>query len=239
MTFSFSIIVDAWPIFASGLLVTIVFCAVATVLGLVFAVPIALAQLSKSPWWRMPARVLVEVIRDTPFLVQVFVIYFVLPAFGMPISTTAAGILALSVYGAVYFSESIRGAILSVPKGQVDAARATGMSYLLAMRKIVFPQMLGYALPPLGNQVIGLIKDSCDSVDHRRARAHHGFPERARYDLRGAGSFRRRDRALLGADVPGRVRSGEARAAHADAPFDVGLAPRARRPVTPSCEGRC
>jgi polar amino acid transport system permease protein len=160
MTFSFSIIVDAWPIFASGLLVTIVFCAVATVLGLVFAVPIALAQLSKSPWWRMPARVLVEVIRDTPFLVQVFVIYFVLPAFGMPISTTAAGILALSVYGAVYFSESIRGAILSVPKGQVDAARATGMSYLLAMRKIVFPQMLGYALPPLGNQVIGLIKDS-------------------------------------------------------------------------------
>ncbi len=160
MTFSFSIIVDAWPIFASGLLVTIVFCAIATVLGLVFAVPIALAQLSKSSWWRMPARVLVEVIRDTPFLVQVFVIYFVLPAFGMPMSTTAAGILALSVYGAVYFSESIRGAILSVPKGQVDAARATGMSYLLTMRKIVFPQMLGYALPPLGNQVIGLIKDS-------------------------------------------------------------------------------
>jgi His/Glu/Gln/Arg/opine family amino acid ABC transporter permease subunit len=160
MTFSFQVIIDAWPMFAAGLAVTIVFCAVATVLGLVFAVPIALAQLSRRPWWRWPARVLVEVIRDTPFLVQVFVIYFVLPAMGVQMSTTAAGIISLSVYGAVYFSESIRGAILSVPKGQVDAARATGMSYLLAMRKIVFPQMLGYALPPLGNQVIGLIKDS-------------------------------------------------------------------------------
>jgi polar amino acid transport system permease protein len=75
-------------------------------------------------------------------------------------SSTAAGILALSLYGAVYFSESIRGAILSVPKGQTDAARATGMSHQLVMRKIVFPQMMGYVLPPISNQLIGLIKDS-------------------------------------------------------------------------------
>jgi His/Glu/Gln/Arg/opine family amino acid ABC transporter permease subunit len=160
MTFDLSVIVDAWPLFLSGLVTTVIFCAVSSVLGLFFAVPIALAQLSKKLRWRVPAKILVEVIRDTPFLVQVFVIYFVLPAAGVPMSTTEAGILALSLYGAVYFSESIRGAILSVPKGQVDAARATGMSYLLAMRRIVFPQMLGYVIPPLGNQVIGLIKDS-------------------------------------------------------------------------------
>lgn len=160
MTFSISVIVDNWPTFTSGLLDTVIFCAASSALGLFFAVPIALARLSKRLWWRVPARFLVELIRDTPFLVQAFVIYFVLPALGVPMSTTAASILALSLYGAVYFSESIRGAILSVPKGQVDAARATGMSYLLAMRKIVFPQMLGYAIPPLANQVIGLIKDS-------------------------------------------------------------------------------
>jgi His/Glu/Gln/Arg/opine family amino acid ABC transporter permease subunit len=160
MTFSPSVIVDNWSIFAAGLLNTVIFCAVSSTIGLVVAVPIALARLSKKLWWRVPARVLVELIRDTPFLVQAFIIYFVLPAFGVPMSTTAAGIIALSLYGGVYFSESIRGAILSVPKGQVDAARATGMSYLLAMRKIVFPQMLGYAIPPLANQVIGLIKDS-------------------------------------------------------------------------------
>ena len=160
MTFSFSIIADAWPIFSSGLLVTVIFCSVASVLGLVLAVPIALAQLSRRWYWRAPAKILVEIVRDTPFLVQVFIIYFVVPALGMPMSSTAAGILALSLYGAVYFSESIRGAILSVPRGQTDAARATGMSYLLILRKIVFPQMMGYVLPPISNQLIGLIKDS-------------------------------------------------------------------------------
>ena len=160
MTFSFSIIADAWPIFASGLLVTVTFCSIASVLGLVLAVPIALAQLSRRWWWRAPAKILVEIVRDTPFLVQVFIIYFVVPAMGVHMSSTAAGILALSLYAAVYFSESIRGAILSVPKWQTDAARATGMSYVLIMRKIVFPQMMGYVLPPIGNQLIGLIKDS-------------------------------------------------------------------------------
>lgn len=160
MNFSFEIIAEAWPTFAEGLETTAIFCSVATVLALVLAVPIALAQLSRSWLWRAPARVLVEIVRDTPFLVQVFVIYFVLPPVGIAMSSTAAGILALTIHGAVYFAESIRGAILSVPKGQVDAARATGMSYLLTLRRIVFPQMMGYVLPPIGNQIVGLIKDS-------------------------------------------------------------------------------
>src|ERR1700759_1070753 len=133
MGFSFSVIVEAWPIFVSGLITTAIFCSVATVLGLVLAVPLALVRFSRSWLWRMPGQVLVEVVRDTPFLVQVFVVYFVLPSAGLPISSTAAGILALTIHGAVYFSESIRGAILSVPKGQIDAARATGMSYRLTM----------------------------------------------------------------------------------------------------------
>jgi polar amino acid transport system permease protein len=160
MAFSFSVLIDAWPTFMSGLITTAIFCSVATVLGLALAVPIALARFSRSWLWRMPAQVLVEVVRDTPFLVQVFVVYFVLPVAGFPMSSTAAGILALTVHGAVYFSESIRGAILSVPRGQVDAARATGMSYQLTMRRIVFPQMMGYVLPSISNQIVGLIKDS-------------------------------------------------------------------------------
>jgi His/Glu/Gln/Arg/opine family amino acid ABC transporter permease subunit len=160
MTFSLSILAEAWPTFEAGLITTALFCAVAGVLGLVLAVPIALAQLSRSWFWRVPAKVLVEIVRDTPFLVQVFVIYFVFPATGFPLSSTTAGILALTIHGAVYFSESIRGAILSVPMGQVDAARAMGMSYPLALRRIVFPQMMGYVLPPIGNQLVGLIKDS-------------------------------------------------------------------------------
>jgi His/Glu/Gln/Arg/opine family amino acid ABC transporter permease subunit len=160
MTFDFSIIAEAWPTFLSGLATTAIFCSVATVLGLVFAVPMALAHFSRSWPWRVPVKVVVEIVRDTPFLVQVFVIYFVFPVTGIAMSSTAAGILALTLHGAVYFSESIRGAILSVPKGQVDAARSSGMSYLLTMRRIVFPQMMAYVLPPIGNQIVGLIKDS-------------------------------------------------------------------------------
>lgn len=160
MPFSFSVIVEAWPIFQAGLITTAIFCFAAGVLGLALAVPIALAHFSRSWTVRVPAAVLVEIVRDTPFLVQVFVIYFVLPAVGVPMSSTTAGILALTIHGAVYFSESMRGAILSVPRGQVDAARANGMSYPLTMRRIVFPQMMGYVLPPISNQLVGLIKDS-------------------------------------------------------------------------------
>jgi len=160
MPFSFSVIVEAWPTFQAGLITTAIFCCAASVLGLLLAVPIALAHFSRSWAARVPAAVLVEIVRDTPFLVQVFVIYFVLPVVGVPMSSTAAGILALTIHGAVYFSESMRGAILSVPKGQVDAARASGMSYPLTMRRIVFPQMMGYVLPPISNQLVGLIKDS-------------------------------------------------------------------------------
>jgi His/Glu/Gln/Arg/opine family amino acid ABC transporter permease subunit len=160
MTLSIPVIVAAWPTFASGLVVTAVFCAVSAFFGLLIAVPIALSRLARRIWWRIPAIIFVEIIRDTPFLVQAFIIYFVLPALGIAMSTTTAGILALSLYGGAYFSEAIRGAILSVPKGQMDAARATGMSYLLAMRRIIFPQMMAYLIPPISNQLIGLIKDS-------------------------------------------------------------------------------
>ncbi|HKV43105.1 MAG TPA: amino acid ABC transporter permease [bacterium] len=160
MRFDSSIIVSHWPIFARGLGVTILFCVASSLGGLLLAVPVALGRLSGKVWLRAPAGIFVEAIRDTPFLVQAFIIFFVLPGLGMPISSTTAGILALSLYGGAYFAESIRGAILSVPKGQVDAARALGMSYLLAMRRVVFPQMMAYLIPPLTNQLIGLIKDS-------------------------------------------------------------------------------
>ena len=109
---------------------------------------------------RRSAQWFVELIRNTPFLVQAFLVFFALPKLGVRFNATTAGILVLSLYAAAYFSESIRGAILSVPKGQMEAARAVGMPYFRAMRRIVFPQMLGYLLPSLTNQVIGVIKES-------------------------------------------------------------------------------
>lgn len=160
MDLEFSIVTYAMPILLKGMANTILFCAVSMVFGFALAVAIALARFSRRAALRLPAQWFVELIRNTPFLVQAFLVFFALPKLGIRFNATTAGILVLSLYAAAYFTESIRGAILSVPKGQMEAARAVGMPYLRAMRRIIFPQMLGYLLPSLTNQVIGVIKES-------------------------------------------------------------------------------
>jgi polar amino acid transport system permease protein len=150
----------ALPILLAGMARTLLFCAVSMTIGLALAVAVALARLSRHASLRLPAQWFVELIRNTPFLVQAFLVYFALPKLGIRFDATTAGIIVLSLYAAAYFTEAIRGAILSVPKGQMEAARAVGMPYFRAMRRIVFPQMLGYLLPSLTNQIIGVIKES-------------------------------------------------------------------------------
>jgi cystine transport system permease protein len=160
MRFDLSVIAETWPIFVRGLGFTILCCVLALALGLILGTIVALARLSRRGWLRWPASVYVEIIRDTPFLVQAFLIYFLLPRYHIRLPATTAGIIALTLYGAAAFAESIRGAVLSVARGQVEAARAVGMSHLLTMRRIVRPQMMSYLIPSLTNQFIGLVKES-------------------------------------------------------------------------------
>lgn len=158
--FDMAVVTFGLPILLHGLLNTVLFCAAAVVLGLMFGSMIALARVSKRRWLRFPAQAFVAVMRNTPLLVQAFLVYFALPQIGLRLSATAAGIIVLSMFAAANFSEAIRGGILSVPNGQREAARAVGMPYLLMMRRIVFAQMLGIVLPSLTNQIIGVIKES-------------------------------------------------------------------------------
>jgi His/Glu/Gln/Arg/opine family amino acid ABC transporter permease subunit len=160
MSFDLAVVIAHWRVFAHGLGITVLCCALAIVAGLALGAVVALARFSRRRWLRAPAGVYIEVVRDTPFLVQAFLVYFLLPRFGLRLGALTAGVLALAFYAGAGFAEAIRGAILSVPKGQMQAARATGMSYLLAMRRIVAPQMMGYLIPALTNQLIGLIKES-------------------------------------------------------------------------------
>lgn len=160
MRFDVSVIAEHWAVFARGFGITLLCSSLAIAAGLVAGAVIALGRLSHRAWLRWPASVYVEVIRDTPFLVQAFLVYFMLPRYEIRLPATTAGIVALALYAAAGFAESIRGAILSVPRGQVEAARAAGMSRLLAMRRIVAPQMLGYLVPSLTNQFIGIVKES-------------------------------------------------------------------------------
>jgi His/Glu/Gln/Arg/opine family amino acid ABC transporter permease subunit len=160
MSFDFSVIAYGLPIFAEGLVNTIFFCTLAIAGGLPLATAVALWRLSRRRLLRLPATAFVETLRNTPFLVQVFLLYFALPALGLRLGATAAGVIALTAYAGAYFAEAIRGAILSVPRGQMESARALGMPYFRALRRIVAPQMMGYLLPSLTNQMIGVIKDS-------------------------------------------------------------------------------
>ena len=160
MGFDFSVITSYWLILARGCVNTILFSAGSIAVGLWMGVFLALGQISRKNILRIPARMLVEFLRNTPFLIQVFLLYFALPSLGVSLSVSTAALLSLSLFAGAYFAESIRGAISSVPRGQMDSARAVGMSYVLAMRRIIFPQMLGYLLPSLTNNMIGVVKFS-------------------------------------------------------------------------------
>jgi polar amino acid transport system permease protein len=99
-------------------------------------------------------------VRATPLLVQLFLIYFGLPQFGMDFSPFWSGVLALALNTGAYNAETIRAGILAVPKGQIEAARSLGMGPSLTMRRIVLPQAVRMIIPPLGNNFVILIKDT-------------------------------------------------------------------------------
>ncbi len=160
MRFDVSVIVNGMPALLLGLVNTVLFCAGGAVLGLVAGLMLAIARLSGPAPLRWAAIAYVEIIRDTPFLIQAFLLFFGLAYFDMALSATTAGLLALTLYAAANFSESIRAAIQSVPKGQTDAARALGLRYVVTMSRVVFPQAWGLLIPSLTNQTVGLIKDS-------------------------------------------------------------------------------
>jgi ABC-type amino acid transport system permease subunit len=108
----------------------------------------------------VPAATYVEVMRGTPLLVQILFIYFVLPAFGVNLPAVTSGILALSLNSAAYVGEIFRAGILSIDAGQMEGARALGMTYWQAMRHIILPQTFRRVVPPLTNEGIALLKDS-------------------------------------------------------------------------------
>lgn len=129
--------------------------AFAIVLGLVFG----LMRIAKNQVARDLSLTYVEIIRGTPLLVQIFIVYFFIGTV-MDFDRFTAGVVALSVFTGAYVAEIIRSGIQAIPKGQMEAARSLGMSYPKAMRYIILPQAMKKTLPPLAGQFINLIKDS-------------------------------------------------------------------------------
>jgi polar amino acid transport system permease protein len=159
--FDWSVIFQNTDLIVKGLGITIYYTVLTTVLGLVIGLVIAVAQICGFRFFNWAGRLFVEFFRNVPLLVWLLWSYYALPIFfGINISKQAAGIMALSLYGAAYYAEILRAGIQSLERGQNDAARALGMSGAQAMRRIILPQAFRRMIPPLAGQTIIQMKNT-------------------------------------------------------------------------------
>ncbi len=149
-----------WPLVRGAITGTIPLSLASFALGLVLALVVALMRLSRVRIIAGLGRAYVSVIRGTPLLVQLFVIFFGLGSIGLRIDPWPSAIIAFSMNVGGYAAEVIRAAILSVPKGQWEAAHMIGMPRQLALRRIILPQAARVSVPPLSNTFISLVKDT-------------------------------------------------------------------------------
>ncbi len=156
----FTPVFKQFPFLLRGLLITVEVSALAATLGIVLGLCGGLAKLSRFRPLRAAAIAYIEFIRGTPVLVQLFLIYFGLPAFGIKFDSFWAAVVGLGINSGAYVSEIVRGSIQAIDRGQWEASYSIGMTPFKALRWIILPQAFVIALPPLGNELATLIKTS-------------------------------------------------------------------------------
>ncbi|MBH8604132.1 amino acid ABC transporter permease [Thermoactinomyces sp. CICC 10522] len=162
-----SVIVQYKDLFIRGVVTTIELTVVAICIGLLIGLILGFMQISGKKWLVIPAKLYVDLFRGTPLFLQILTIHFaVLPTLFEDIlgletpDAMVSAFVALSMNAGAYISEIFRGGILSIEKGQMEAARSLGMTYDQAMRLVILPQAVKRMLPPLGNEFIALLKDT-------------------------------------------------------------------------------
>ncbi|SEA66884.1 amino acid ABC transporter permease [Paraburkholderia sartisoli] len=148
------------PLLKSAVLMTVFLGLTSFVLGSALGLIVALCRISNARALRGLAFAYVSIFRGTPLLVQILLIYFGLPRYGITLDPVPAALLALTLFSAAYLSENFRSGISAVDKGQWEAAASTGMSYVKTMSRIILPQGLRIAIPSVGSRLIALIKDT-------------------------------------------------------------------------------
>ena len=143
-----------------GLTMTIPLTVISFALAMVIAVAVALVQFAHVRVLTPLARFYIWVIRGTPLLVQLFVVFYGLPDVGIILEPFTAAVIVFSINEGAYCAETMRAALESVPAGQIEAGYCVGMSYLQIMRRIVLPQAFRTAFPPLSNSLIAMVKDT-------------------------------------------------------------------------------
>jgi polar amino acid transport system permease protein len=160
MPFDFTMVTRYGGVLLEGLVITLYICLIGLLFGLIIGALTCWIKMKFPGCGSVIATIYIEFFRGTPFLIQVFLLYYVGPVFGIDMSATAAAIIGLSLYGGAYFAEIYRSGILSIPKGQIEAAQALGIGEKAILFRIVIPQMLGLIMAPMTNQIITLVKES-------------------------------------------------------------------------------
>lgn len=155
-----TVITNNWQYFAKGIWMTIQVATAAILLGFCIAFAVALIRTSRFLFLRSLATVYVEVLRNIPFIILLFIFFYGLPFAGIRLPEQVAGTIALAMFASAYYGEIIRGAMASVPKGQVEAARAMGFTYPQILYDIIIPQMWKFALPPMAGTTTMTVKES-------------------------------------------------------------------------------
>lgn len=149
-----------FPLLKAGLTFTVPLTLISFALGLILALVTALARISKFKLLAAIASFYVWIIRGTPLLVQLFIIFYGLPSVGLTLDPLVAAIIGFSLSVGAYNSEIIRAAILSIPKGQWEASYSIGMTDMQSLKRIILPQAARVSIPPLANSFISLVKDT-------------------------------------------------------------------------------
>lgn len=155
------ILLESFPrIFTQGLLMTIPLTLLSFALALLIAMVCAMIQIAGVRGLRQVVRFYIWLIRGTPLLVQLYLVYFGLPDLGIVLPAFPCAVLVFALNEGAYCAETMRAAIESVPKGQLEAGYCVGMSYFQTMRRIILPQAFRTAFPPLSNSLISMVKDT-------------------------------------------------------------------------------
>ncbi|MFQ2629287.1 amino acid ABC transporter permease [Aeromonas caviae] len=149
-----------WPLLSAGLIFTVPLTLITFVLGIVLGLSVALARLYGPPPLVMLVRFYVWLIRGTPLLVQLFLIFYGLPSAGIVLDAFTAAVIGFTLNIGAYSSEIIRATLAAIPKGQWEAAYSIGMNWTQVMWRVILPQAARIAVPPLSNTFISLVKDT-------------------------------------------------------------------------------
>ena len=151
---------ETLPLLAQASLITLEATLIGFVIAAILGLAFAIARMFGPAWLAVPVSAVVEFIRSTPLLIQIFFIYFVFPEFGLTVEAMTAGVAALGLHYATYCSEVYRAGLANIPRGQWEATTALNMTAFHTFRDVVIPQAIPPVVPALGNYLVALFKDT-------------------------------------------------------------------------------